>query len=288
MTSDRETLPIIDSHQHLWNLDDVRLPWLNDPAYQSISRNFTPADYAAATAGFNIVHTVYLEVDVHPDDHTAEAQSISALAQSPDSHIVGAVFGGRPAADGFGAWIKALAANPLVRGVREVLFDRPADHCLDPQFVRSVQGLASRGLLFEIETPREQLPHALKLVDLCPDTQFVLDHCGHPKLGERDVAWEQAIANLADRKNVVVKISGLFSGAPTAVCTPEAIAPAVHHLLDVFGPDRVLYGSDWPVVTLSSSFAAWTDAVFQVTKDRSPSDIQELFHDNALRIYRLP
>lgn len=287
MNSDPATLPIIDSHQHLWNLDEIQLPWLSDPAYQSIARTFSPADYAAATAGYNVVRTVYLEVDVDPNDHTAEAESITALGQSPGSHIGGAIFGCRPAAEAFEDWIDVLAANPLVRGVREVLFDRPTDHCLNPRFLRSVQSLASHGLLFEIETPREQLPHSLKLVDHCPDTQFVLDHCGHPKLGERDATWEQSVADLANRHNVVVKISGLFSGAHPEFCTPDAIAPAVRHLLEVFGPDRVLFGSDWPVVTLSSSFADWTDAVFHVTSDCSPSEIQNLFHDNSRRIYRL-
>lgn len=287
MTSDLAKLPIVDSHQHLWNLNHFSLPWLSDPSYRAIARNFAPADYAAATAGFNVIRTVYLEVDAQPGDHAAETDYITELATSPGSPIGGAVFGCRPATDSFAEWTEQLTANPVAKGVREVLFDRPPGHCLNPEFIRSIRRLADQGLLFEIETPPDQLPFALTLVDDCPDTQFVLDHCGHPKLGERDSNWEYSIANFAKRNNVVVKISGLFSGVPAELCTAETIAPAIGRLLDVFGPDRVLFGSDWPVVTLSSSFAAWTEAVWQITQDRSASDVQKLFHDNALAIYRL-
>lgn len=287
MNTELSKHPIIDTHQHLWDLDQLELAWLNDPAFKSLARDFLLDDYAVATTGFHIVRTIYLEVDAKSDDQAAEAKFITQLAQSGDSRIAGAVFGARPAYDDFNIWLKELVGNPLAKGVREVLFDRPTGHCLERQFIRGIRRLGENGMLFEIEIPPEQLLYALTLVDACPETQFVLDHCGHPKLAERDMLWEYAVTDIAKRKNVSVKISGLFSGASASFCTAEAIAPALNHLLATFGPDRVLFGSDWPVVTLTSSFAAWAEAVWQVVGNRSDAEVRKLFHDNAVVVYRL-
>ena len=280
--------PVIDTHQHLWDLSKFRLPWTaNNP---QMNRNYTMADYLAATSGIGIVKSVYLEVDVDPTQQQAEADYVVELCRKKEGPLAAAVISGRPAAESFRKYIAPYKGHPYVRGVRQVLHgpDTPAGYCLQKSFISGIQYLGELGLSFDICVRAVELPDAAKLIDACPGTQFILDHCGNAKVQAADHnAWKRDMADVAKRKNVVVKVSGIIASAKPGAWTVEQLAPIVNHTLDSFGPQRVMYGGDWPVCTLAASYRQWYDALNQIVSTRPEAERRQLFHDNAARWYRL-
>jgi predicted TIM-barrel fold metal-dependent hydrolase len=132
------------------------------------------------------------------------------------------------------------------------------------------------------------LPDAGKLVDACPDTRFVLDHCGNADVTSKDrTAWKRDIADLAKRKQIICKVSGFIVTAKGIKWTPEDLAPIVNHVLDSFGPDRVMFAGDWPVCTQAATLAQWIEALRTIVHDRKEEEQKKLFHDNAEKFYRL-
>jgi predicted TIM-barrel fold metal-dependent hydrolase len=298
LTTESEQLPIIDTHQHLWDLNRFRLPWLSGSP--TLNRSFVTADYLQATRGLNVVKAVYMEVALDPAQQQAEAEYVIELCRSDRHPTVAAVISGQPASAGFDAYITAYRDSPYIKGVRRILHSgaTPAGYCLQPQFVRSMQRLGELNMRFDLCVRAAELGDAVKLVDRCPDTRFVLDHCGNadPKdfasaagseaAAQRSNQWRRDIAALAKRKNVVCKISGIIARVPEE-WTADDLAPIVNHCLDQFGPDRVMFASDWPVCQRRASLAQWVTALKQIVAQRSSQQQRKLFHDNALRFYEL-
>ena len=127
-----------------------------------------------------------------------------------------------------------------------------------------------------------------KLIDECPDTRFILDHCGNGDVQAKDRSqWEKDMAAVAQRKNVVCKVSGIVVTAKPERWTADDLAPIVRHTLEVFGPDRVMFGGDWPVCTKTATFKQWFEALASIVRGRSAEEQRKLFHDNAVRFYGL-
>jgi L-fuconolactonase len=292
--------PIIDTHQHLWDLDRFRLPWVKGNA--QLGRSFLTADYLEATRGLNVVKAVYMEVAVDPAQHREEAEYIIELCRSDDHPTVAAVISGRPAEAGFAEYIRAYRDSPYIKGVRQVLHSGDAKRglCLEESFVRSMKLLGEMGMCFDLCMRPAELSDGARLADLCPETRFVLDHCGNanvqwfsgpgadaePTIQERE-QWRRDLADLAKRKNVVCKISGIIARVTPGDWKPDDLAPIVNHCLDAFGPDRVMFASDWPVCTRGATLAEWVGALKQIVATRPRDEQQKLFHDNAERFYRL-
>lgn len=285
-------MPIIDTHQHLWDLDQFRLPWLK--AGTPLARSHTLADYQKAAAGLGIVKTIYMEVDVDSAQQQTEADFVIATCKRPDSGMVAGVVSGRPAADGFGAYVARFRGSPHIKGVRQVLHaaTTPPGYFLDPKFTRGLQRLGELGLRFDLCMRPAELSDAGKLIDACPATQFILDHCGNAPVHTKDGAipdrtqWLRDIEALAKRPNLVCKISGLVNTAKPA-WSPADLAPIVNHVLDSFGPDRAIFASDWPVCTTVATLAQWVHALKAVVSERPEEQRRKLFHDNAVRDYGL-
>jgi predicted TIM-barrel fold metal-dependent hydrolase len=279
-------LPIIDTHQHLWDLAKFQMNWMT-PGHP-LERSFTPKEYAEAIAGLNVVRSVYMEVDVRVDLQQAEVDYIVGLCKSAKTPTVAAVISGRPAEPNFKRSIAQFQDSPYVKGVREVIHEArtPLGYCLRPEFIRGVQQLGQIGLSFDICIRAGELPDAGKLVDSCPDTRFILDHCGNEPVPKMDhTQWKRDMEALAKRKNIVCKVSGIVASAKKGAWKPEDLAPIVNHTLDVFGPDRVMFGGDWPVCTLAATFREWVGALREIVKDRPEEQQRKLFHDNAARFY---
>lgn len=296
-------LPIIDTHQHLWDLSKFNLPWAADS--DILNRSYLTSDYLAATEGLNVVKAIYMEVDVAPDQKDDEADYIIAQCQRADTPTVAAVISGYPASDDFEAYITRFKDNPHVKGVRQVLHvpETQPGYCLQPDFVKSIQLLGELGFSFDLCLRPGELGDAVKLVDQCPGTQFILDHCGNADFNvvnstgaaPQDPSsppqhtrqqWMDDIQALAQRANVVCKISGIIAQARPG-WTPQDLAPTINHCLDSFGPDRVIFGGDWPVCTLGAPYREWVNALKAVIANRSAAEQRKLFHDNAVRIYAL-
>ena len=283
------TIPIVNTHQHLWDLSRFKLPWLDSAP--KLNRSFLVDDYRQATAGLDVVKSVYMEVDVEPSQQAAEADYVLDLIQRGGTTMVGAVISGRPGSDGFAAYLDRFRDRPAIKGLRRVLHaaETPRGHCLETPFIEGIRLLGRQGLSFDLCMRADELGDAAKLVDACPDTTFILDHCGNASVRSKDLSgWKADIARLAERKNVACcKVSGIVASAAPGPWTADDLAPIVNHVLNRFGPDRVVFGGDWPVCTLAASYRQWVEALRQIVADRPLADRKKLFHDNAVRIYRL-
>jgi len=283
-----EALPVVDTHQHLWDLRRFRLPWVEKGS--QLDRNYLMSDYLAAARGLNVVKTVYMEVDVDPAQQTAEAEYVIGLCQRADNPMVAAVISGRPASDGFGKVIRRYKDSATIKGVRQVLHGggTPAGFCLDKKFIAGIRLLGDLGLRFDLCMRPGELLDGARLADACPDTRFILDHCGNAPVQDRDLSkWRKGIAEVAKRKNTVCKVSGIVAGAKARGWTAADLAPAINHTLDVFGPDRVMFGGDWPVCTRTATLRQWVEALQQIVRERPRAEQRKLFHDNAVAFYGL-
>jgi predicted TIM-barrel fold metal-dependent hydrolase len=280
--------PIVDTHHHLWDLTRFRLPWITpgDP----LARSFVMDDYREATAGLEVVKTVYMEVDVDPTQQDAEVEYVSELCRADDNPMAAAVVSGRPASEGFAKYLARHKNNPYVCGIRQVLHvpGTPRGYCLERPFVAGIRRLGEQGWSFDLCMRSGELADAVKLVDQCPDTRFVLDHCGNASVLADDLnQWRRDIAALAQRTNVIGKVSGIIASGAGGKWTIDNLAPIINHTLDEFGPERVVFGGDWPVCTLAASFREWVEALRTIIANRPSAEQRKLFHDNAVRFYGL-
>jgi L-fuconolactonase len=276
--NENDALPILDTHVHLWDLTKFTLPWVEKGS--GLDHTFLLADYQKAADGLNVVKGIYMEVAAAPEQRKAEADYVLELCRTKDAFLAGAVIGGDIAADGFADYLRPFKGDPHLKGVRQITPD-----FLTPPFIRGVRLLGERGLRFDLHPGGHRLDDAAKLVDACPDTQFILDHCGNADAQEKDRAvWQRGIETIARRKNVVAKISGVVATAAEK-WSADDLAPIVNHVLDSFGPERVMFAGDWPVCTRRATLAQWVNALKQIVQGRSRDDRKKLFHDNAAKVY---
>ncbi|MFO0820092.1 MAG: amidohydrolase family protein [Pirellulales bacterium] len=295
-------IPIIDTHQHLWDIEKFKLPWLSSAP--ALAKSHVTSDYLEAVKGLPVVKAVYMEVDVDPSQQVMEAEHLIELSRTPANLTVGAVISGRPASEGFAKYIERYRDNSVIKGVRQVLHvpETPPGTCTRPEYIRGVRLLGEIGKSFDLCMRPTDLGDAIKLVDACPETRFILDHCGNgdpqaffqPNDARRkeepqhEVApWKRDIEALAARKNVVCKISGIIARAVKGSWSSADLAPIINHCLDAFGPDRVIFGSDWPVCTLVASYRDWVVALREIIAERPAADQRKLLHDNAARLYKV-
>ena len=253
-----------------------------------------------ATKGLNISKAIYLEVDVIPSQQNDEARYVTEISKDPKHPTVAGVISGRPENEGFKKYIDQYKDNKHIKGLRRLMETTPSGFCLQPRFIHSVAYLGELNKHFEITIQPTQLNDALSLVKRCSNTRFVIDHCGtaDPKayLSEKKRGgaipmheadqWKADMSRLADQSNTVCKISGIVAHAPNG-WTTEHLAPIVNHCLDEFGPDRVMFGGDWPVCLLGARYGEWVNALNEIVSNRPEEERQKLFHRNGTRTYQL-
>ena len=290
--------PIVDTHQHLWDLSLLRLPWLK--AGGALTRSFVIEDYIEATQGVDIVKAVYMEVSVADGDLDAEAEHVIELCRREDTPTVAAVIGGRPGSDAFSDYISRFKDSPYIKGVRQILRVTEEDKhpYLAPAFVRGVRLLGELGMSLDLCIGPALMADAAELVEQCPETRFVLDHCGgaNPKaFGKEDDAksseitdlWKRGMDGLARHERVVCKISGIVAAMPRDNWSPDDLAPPIDYCFEAFGPDRVIFASDWPVCTRGATLKQWVEALKEIVNGRPVAVQRKLFHDNAVGFYGL-
>jgi L-fuconolactonase len=189
--------------------------------------------------------------------------------------------------DDLGKHLDRLTRHTLVRGIRRNAQDEPdAMFCARPEFVRGARSLGERGLVCDIGLRHWHLPGVIALARACPGTTFVLNHLGKPDV-ERGTLdpWREHMSALADLEQVHVKLSVVVHGPDDCGWSEAAVAPFVRHVLDRFGPERVLWGSNWPVATLLSEYGAWLATARALTGHLSEPQREAVFHGTAARIY---
>lgn len=279
-------MQIVDTHQHLWDTDLFRYSWL--ASVPSLNRSFRMPDYLSATKNLNVVKSVHVEADVDEPHMLDETRHVLALADQLDNPLEGIVACGRPESESFKSYLDQIAGHPRLKGIRRVLHTQPDDVGQGATFISNVAALSSYKLSFDICVLARQLPIAIQLVSKCPDVVFILDHCGVPQVKERNLdPWRTYIKEIAKFSNVSCKISGLVAYADPVNWTAEDLRPFIDHVIASFGWDRVLFGSDWPVCMLSASYQRWVEALQAITQAAGDLNNTKLFHDNAIRVYRL-
>lgn len=276
----------IDTHQHLWDLTRLTLPWL--PPSGPLAESHTPERYAQETEGLGIEKTIYMEVDVAPDQRLAEAEYVFALCDDPTNPMVGAVIGGNPAREGFWAYLEATN-HPARKGVRQVLHGRqPNGYCLTKDFQKGLALLGEQGLIFDFCLRPDALTDAATCAKTFPNSRFVLDHCGNAPIHGDDAEvnrWKKGIEAVAACPNVVGKISGIIAQADPTEPLPGQLEPFINFTLDAFGPERVIFASDWPVCTNGATLKEWVETLETIVEGRSQADREALFFNNACRVY---
>jgi predicted TIM-barrel fold metal-dependent hydrolase len=229
-----------------------------------------------------------VEADIDDEFMLHETLHILSLAESDDNPVAGLVAAARPEYDDFREYIEQIAGKPLVKGVRRILHTVPDEISTTTTFAENLRSLPDYGLSFDICMLARQLPQAIRLIEGCPEVEFILDHCGNPDIRKRDFSdWSDRIRVIAGFQNVVCKISGIVVNADLENWTVEDLRPAVEHCIECFGWDRVMFGSDWPVCTLAASFGQWVEALLALTSSAGEEDLRKLFYENAERTYRL-
>ncbi|HEY0853189.1 MAG TPA: amidohydrolase family protein [Devosia sp.] len=297
-------MKIIDAHQHFWNLDQNYLPWLKDEPpiafrygdYSSLKRNYLPADYRGDSAGFEIVGTVFVETEWDHTDPKGEVAWVEKLAKAE----------GLPSVMVAQAWLDRADAedvlashgrSPIVRGIRHKPKAVPKPDLVvtgapgsmgDPAWRRGYAMLAPNGLSFDLQTPWWHLAEARELADAFPGTQIILNHTGLPsdRSAEGLDGWRNAMRLFAGAPNVAVKISGIGqAGKPWSV---EANRAIVLDTIDLFGPERCMFASNFPVDSLVGSYATIFGGFDTITAGFSAAERDAMFRGNAVRIYRIP
>lgn len=277
---------IVDTHLHVIDHSALAYPWL--AGVPALDRDFSYDDYAREAKRVGVAATFHMEVDVAESDIEAEIENVARFAAKPGSLIVGAIAASRPEDPGFPDYLERQKSNSLVKGFRRVLHVMPDGLSETPLFRDNLKRLSGTCFTFDLCVLPRQLPKAIALVDLAPDVQFVLDHCGNPdiKAGEAH-PWRELMREIARRPNVAGKISGVVAYADPASWTVETLRPWVEHTIDVFGWDRVVWGSDWPVCTQGGSLSTWVAATHALIAGASENERRKLLSENARRIWRL-
>jgi L-fuconolactonase len=255
----------------------------------ALSRAFLPEDYLAATHKANVGKIVFVECGCAAAQSIDEAKWITEIA-TRETRLKGIV---AQASVELGARVTGeltkLAKNPLVKGVRRNLQAETDPYfCLQPNFITGVRALAKYNFTFDLCIVHSQLPAVTQLAARCPEVFFVLDHCAKPAIRDQKLdPWRKHLRELAALPNVACKISGLVTEANPVHCGAPDLQPYVRHALDCFGFDRVLFGGDWPVCQLATSYENWLAALKAILTDEPETNLKKLFQTNAERIYRV-
>lgn len=272
---------IIDTHLHLVYLDHFRYPWIE--SVEALNKQFSAEDYFAEGEALGIDRALHMEVDVA--DEFMEAETDFVLQCHPN--VIGAIAAARPENDGFPAHLERLAQKPGVKGIRRILHEQSDNLSQNNLFAQNVKRLSAHNLNFDLCLRADQLPIGTALVDECPDVQFIMDHCGVPKVAEKQIEpWRTYVTDLAKRPNTAAKISGIVAYASND-WTVEDLRPFVEHVIESFGWDRVVWGSDHPVCTQTANLTRWVEATHAIIAGSSESEKAKLLHQNAERIYNL-
>ncbi len=293
-------LTIVDAHHHFWDAERNYHPWLRDQPpipfrygdYGHLRRRYLAPEYLADAAGYEVVGTVYVETEWDPRDAIGEMDYVAGLRRA----------GGLPSVAVAQAWLdrddaalllERLAAYDFVRSVRHKPRANPTPEdgrpggMADPRWRAGFAELARRGLRFDLQTPWWHLHEAVDLARAFPATQIILNHAGLPSDRSADgiAAWRSAMAALSACANVAVKISGI--GIRGQAWTADANREVVLTTIDLFGADRAMFASNFPVDGLCASYGEIYGGFDAITRDFSDGDRARLFRDNACRIYDL-
>jgi L-fuconolactonase len=288
--------PVIDAHQHFWDLTEHAQPWLaSHPALAPLLRNFTLADLAPLAAAGGITATVAVQTVAEP----WETPELLTLAAGPG--LVAGVAGWAdltaPDIADVLARLRELPGGDRLAGIRHPVLAEPDPGWLArPDVLRGLAALAAAGLAYDVVGEPRHLPAAVTAARQVPGLRFVLDHLGNPGMApgtspEADEPWASAVTDFAALPNTTAKLSGILGVPPPPGAAPGSLAhlrPYYDFGLHAFGPNRLMFGSDWPPCTLDASYSQVIATARALTSDLSSTEQDAIFRGTARRTYRLP
>ena len=277
-------MDLIDTHQHLILRGDLSYPWAEGAGLGD--RDFTPKDYAALTAGRGVVGTIFMETAVADDDYQTEARLVAGLIGT--GGMLGQIASCRPEEDaGFDDWLATCRGLGVV-GFRRILHTVDEAISTGKTFRANLRKIGAAGYPFDICVLARQHALAEDLIRACPDQQFILDHFGNPDIaGDGFDVWADGLRRLAAFPNLAVKFSGITVNARKDQVTVAALQPYADHLITCFGPDRILWGGDWPVCDLGSGLPGWIDLTQALLAGLEAGARHATGVSNARRIYKV-
>ncbi|MDD2437091.1 MAG: amidohydrolase family protein [Massilibacteroides sp.] len=274
---------IIDTHHHLWNYDPIEFDWIDEDMI-SISKSFLPADLQSTLDGTGVTGVI----SVQARQKIEETEWLLSL--TAENEWMKGIVGWLPlAAENISELLQKYSTNKWMKGLRHVVQAEP-----DPEFIlgkafnRGVSLLKNYNLVYDVLIFQHQLPATIRFVDLHPDQLFVLDHIGKPRIKTHELEpWASNLKMLAERENVYCKISGMVTEAEYKKWSPTQLKPYFDIVLEAFSPSRLLFGSDWPVCLVATTYADWVQLVKQFLSDLSIHEQEQILYKNAMTTYRI-
>lgn len=275
---------IVDTHVHFWQPGgDLDYIWLMGT---SLERPVLPENLAQESGALPLEKIVFVEAGCPPKQGVQEIEWVLSLNEPK----LGAMVAAAPLEQGAAvrAHLEKLAQYPLVKNIRRLIQSEAAGFSTQPGFVEAVKMLPEFGFGFDLCIYHYQMSDVIQLVRQCPDVSFVLDHIGKPDIKNHVLdPWRDELKTLAGFPNVYCKVSGLVTEADHANWTRDDLKPYIGHVLDVFGIDRVMFGGDWAVSTLATTYPGWVETLDWATNHLTADESRKLFHDNAIAYYRI-
>jgi L-fuconolactonase len=273
----------LDAHHHLWRYDPDEYAWI-DPSMTVLRRDYLVPELRAVTQASGVDHVI----SVQARQTVEETRWLLELATAHE--LIAGVVGWVPlSAPDVGVVLSELATQPKLRGVRHVLQDEADErYMLRPEFNRGIRALAAHDLTYDLLIFERQLPPTMAFVDRHPHQRFVLDHVAKPRIREHLLSpWSENLRELARRPNVWCKLSGLTTEADPSNWTEAELKPYLEVAMETFGPQRLMFGSDWPVCLLGCNYDRWIEVVDRVVARWSADEQEQFWWKNAFNAYGL-
>jgi L-fuconolactonase len=274
---------MIDSHQHFWQVGRFDYPWMTSDL-GVLYRDYLPNDLAPILARNGITKTVLVQAS----NSVAESRWLLELANT-NSFIAGIVGWADLMSAEIDAQLDELCAHPKFKGVRHLVESEPNDDWLiRPAVLASLKKLSARGLSYDLLVHTRHLQYVPQVAERCPDLNLVIDHLAKPPIARDEFEeWSHALKPVAHYPNIHCKLSGLVTEANWSSWQTNDLRPYVEYALELFGTDRMMFGSDYPVCLLAASYDRVLGSFQELLKELSDSDRDKIFSQNAARFYRL-
>lgn len=272
----------IDSHQHFWKYDSERFEWITDDMAK-LRKDFLPEDL------YPILQTARIDgcIAVQAEEHLRETEFLLELSES-HPWILGVVGWVELAQDNLDELLDAWSSNNKLLGFREILQSKDPEYMLRKDFIRGIRKIGQRGYSYDLLTFPHQLNAALKLVDSCPNQSFVIDHLSKPDIKAGDwKTWKKSMQPFGERELVYAKFSGLVTEADWKSWSPNELYPYLEIALEIFGPKRLLFGSDWPVCLVAAEYEQVLEVIESFANQLSGDEKDALFGENAQEFYKI-
>ena len=280
-------ISLLDTHQHLVYREKASYGWTKDipPLAEG---NFTLDDYKTLTEGLGIGGTLFMETGVDDPNYQQETRFVKSLADNSDNGMIGLISSIRPESDeAFETWLEETIEMGVV-GYRRILHVMPDNTSQSDIFRNNVRKIGVSGKTFDICFLPGQLPVACELAKACENTKLILNHCGVPDIAGNGLdPWKQDIKALAQIPNVICKLSGLMAYCAPGTSSLETIEPYVDHVLNCFGPNRMVWGSDWPVVNLAKGLPEWIAVTRKILGKLSADEASSIAYGTAQIVYKV-